>query len=1097
MRLFLIGIFIVVFSHCIKAQEEYMPGALLPAIDSLFVQAHEAWTKKDKAGIDDFLLKTDQLLAGQQNRYPLFTGLIQLHQVYYATEPAVQKQYLENALQLLKNADHTLPDVFASQLYWLISAFSDDKRMKEWARVDSVVRYAVLDSKDPRQFHYAITNYADKKLNQQEYALAKTLANYEKIFFENIPNKSVYDKTTLVFNKWLLLKADLQQWFDIPFANRNSSDYNYKGRITPRYFTDKPEYKVLINIDYKKEFTTIFKELNDLSKEMVINNSRGQANYNQGYRSSYYNLYTSIINKFYEWAIKDYRHSEALLPLKKYLLQDVMANEVKDAQQFKKPAVVSADHIANMFSQLSALYYAVGNGAEASQIIRRGQSYFLKESDFNIDEKFRAIAWLAPHTIRASRLEGDMEAALRASELMKKYTPAPDSINEKTKVDFEWFAEARYEEVYTLLALNKREDAIDSLSQLLDAVVKLPATSEELVYTTRAWTNLQFLTATIQLQKGVWNKDLINEMVNDLLNNKTELEIFYPSQLLDLKATLHQSNYVSDMDMNNLLIYTRRQLQSNFILLTAEERMRLYEQRLNPYFDVYHELLFSGRLDSLPSIKEEVIAQSLYLKNAMADGNVLSDEIFVNGNHGISKRLLDELRKLRQQAKMSFQTAALRNFNIDGYQENNDNVQSLWLQILDGPGRDSLVRFPDWKKMSSQLKAGEVYIESIRYTRWLTDSAAVYAAYVLLPGKPLQLVNICTEDSLVKLLNDPGASPQTASLDAQNKRGTGLLNGGAPKKKIYKTGDPDKLAELVLTPIWPYIKGHNKLLLVQDGLFNRISFAALLWQQKYLLQHVQLRQLSASYMLSAVPMPRPVNTAALLSGGLDYGQTTDSINMNRLLKAGLSWQYLPGTKLETEALQTMFAKAGYKNTVLTGTAFPDTLRKSLEQYSMVHLATHGFYFDTVQAKQLYADRLNKVAIRNEPLYRCGLAVSNANDPFPHPQLETQGYLLGYELANTDLRNCYLVALSACETGLGDVRNNLGVDGLSRALKIGGARHLLISLWKVPDAPTAVFMKQFYSFLFAGNTPAAALHATQAAMSKTYPASDWGAFILVE
>ncbi len=90
-----------------------------------------------------------------------------------------------------------------------------------------------------------------------------------------------------------------------------------------------------------------------------------------------------------------------------------------------------------------------------------------------------------------------------------------------------------------------------------------------------------------------------------------------------------------------------------------------------------------------------------------------------------------------------------------------------------------------------------------------------------------------------------------------------------------------------------------------------------------------------------------------------------------------------------------------------------------------------------------------------------------------------------------------MALSACETGLGDVRNNLGVDGLSRALKIAGARHLLISLWKVPDAATAEFMKQFYTFLFSGKTPAQALHTTQSNMSKTYPASDWGAFILVE
>lgn len=105
--------------------------------------------------------------------------------------------------------------------------------------------------------------------------------------------------------------------------------------------------------------------------------------------------------------------------------------------------------------------------------------------------------------------------------------------------------------------------------------------------------------------------------------------------------------------------------------------------------------------------------------------------------------------------------------------------------------------------------------------------------------------------------------------------------------------------------------------------------------------------------------------------------------------------------------------------------------------------------------------------------------------------------MGYELANTDLRNCYLISLSACETGLGDIKNNMGVDGLWRALKIGGAQNLLISLWTVPDEPTSVFMQHFYTALFNGNTPAAALRNTQLKMCRQYKALEWAAFVLVE
>ena len=137
-----------------------------------------------------------------------------------------------------------------------------------------------------------------------------------------------------------------------------------------------------------------------------------------------------------------------------------------------------------------------------------------------------------------------------------------------------------------------------------------------------------------------------------------------------------------------------------------------------------------------------------------------------------------------------------------------------------------------------------------------------------------------------------------------------------------------------------------------------------------------------------------------------------------------------------------------------------------------------------------------MSLKNEPLFRSGIVISNANQQ-DTGNYKTRGYLLGYELANTDLRNCFLISLSACETGLGDLRNNLGVDGLSRALKIGGARHLLISLWKVPDQPTAVFMEQFYKNLLGGKTPAQALRLTQGFMSRAYKAKDWAAFVLVE
>jgi CHAT domain-containing protein len=598
-------------------------------------------------------------------------------------------------------------------------------------------------------------------------------------------------------------------------------------------------------------------------------------------------------------------------------------------------------------------------------------------------------------------------------------------------------------------------------------------------------------------RKGKWNvvRDYLLEALTivEQDNHWENVPYYYDMQLLYFIAEYRTSGKILKHVVSNLLFYTGRHLQHTFFMLSPEERIRLYEEKLSVYFDIYHELLVNKLADDDPSLKEALISQSLYLKNALVDANLIPNEFLVGNKEPAWLNYLEEARAqisstnlVYARLKMRKQDAITLGFS--------DRAQHLWLTFLENADLDSLSKFTGWKKIASTLQPGQAYVETIRYTNWLSDSSSHYAAYVITGGK-LQIVKMFKESQMLRLLKDPTASPQSAVLSNANVRGISLVKQVNTEKK-FKPGSEDQLGTLMLSPLMPFLGSQKEMLIVPDGLLNRISIAALQWKGKPLFSYLRTRQLSGSYVLFQPRRDLPRQPKALLAGGLNYGEWKEAVNVNRLLNTKYSWQYLAATRKEVEGLQPILRNAGATVTLLTGDAFPDTLRSILPRFQFIHLATHGFYVDSSAAKTFFDRTWDREAIAGDPMLRCGIATSAANFPDPN-SIESEGHLMGFELANTDLRNCYLISLSACETGLGDLRNNLGVDGLSRALKLGGARYLLISLWKVPDEPTAIFMQRFYEELFRLKDPSAALQSTQAFMSKQYNIADWAAFVLVE
>jgi CHAT domain-containing protein len=99
---------------------------------------------------------------------------------------------------------------------------------------------------------------------------------------------------------------------------------------------------------------------------------------------------------------------------------------------------------------------------------------------------------------------------------------------------------------------------------------------------------------------------------------------------------------------------------------------------------------------------------------------------------------------------------------------------------------------------------------------------------------------------------------------------------------------------------------------------------------------------------------------------------------------------------------------------------------------------------------------------------------SAEDPLASGLVLAGGRLTGREILRQDWRALHLAVLSACETGVGRPSPADETLGLTRALLFAGAPALVMSLWRVPDASSAMIMSAFYDGILAGVRPIDAL-----------------------
>lgn len=257
-----------------------------------------------------------------------------------------------------------------------------------------------------------------------------------------------------------------------------------------------------------------------------------------------------------------------------------------------------------------------------------------------------------------------------------------------------------------------------------------------------------------------------------------------------------------------------------------------------------------------------------------------------------------------------------------------------------------------------------------------------------------------------------------------------------------------RLHELLIAPLARHLDG-KRLILVPHGPLHYLPFAALRGPGGYLVEQYTLGVFpSASVMRFLPPLARR-GDSALLVGNPDLG--------NRRLN-------LPHAEQEVREIAGI---VGAHQLLVRKAASEEALRAQAGRHAVVHLATHG---DFSAARPLES----------------ALLLS--------PGAGQDGRLTVDEIYGLAL-DSDLVAMSACETGLGQVASGDDVVGLMRGFLYAGARNVLGSLWMVDDAATAELMTRFYRHR-AGAGNAEALRQAQLELMARYPHPYfWAAFYL--
>lgn len=503
----------------------------------------------------------------------------------------------------------------------------------------------------------------------------------------------------------------------------------------------------------------------------------------------------------------------------------------------------------------------------------------------------------------------------------------------------------------------------------------------------------------------------------------------------------------------------------------SEAEKTRYWDMMSPRFQRFYNFAIDAS-SSISSAITDVFEYRLATKGLLLSSTrKVSESILNSGNKGLISDYMtwiDQKEQLTELYAYSKDELKEQGVNLDSLQDAANKMEKRLSETSNEFARYYFTAKTRFAEVQGKLKSDEALIEMIKlryFDQVLLDSSR-YIGLVVTKGK--------SDPTMVIMPNGTdmeGKYAKTYRLSMKNK-----IN-------------DEKSYGWFWEPLESPVKDKKRIYVSLDGVYNQINLYTLKKPGGDFLINtydIVLIGNGKDLVTGARKQSGAPSKKATLIGYPDYGSPTIP--------------ELPATKTEVDGINKVLKTSGYQVSEWVQKDATEANLKSAQKISVLHIATHGYFLQDVD-KASWPIGVAADNAKDNVLLRSGLMFTGASDADKHTaglENNSNGIMTSYEAMDLDLKGTNLVVLSACETGLGEIKAGEGVYGLQRAFLVAGAESIIMSLWKVDDAATQQLMNNFYTnWTKSGNIEKAFKQAQLQLMTKYKEPYYWGAFVMME